>query len=52
MNGLCELINMLLNAPNSECALYVLLIDNSLEYTKLYPDGNMRIDTEDRLKVY
>ena len=59
MNGLCELLEMLLNftergliakaeeglktIPNSECALNALAIDNPVKYARLYLDGTMQM---------
>lgn len=40
--------------PGSECTLNALAIDESLEYAKLYLDGNMQmwIDAEDSLELW
>lgn len=40
--------------PNSEYALNALVIDNPVEYARLYLDGTMqiRIDAEDSLEVW
>ena len=40
--------------PGSECALNALAIDKTLEYARLYLDGNMQmwIDAEDSLEVW
>lgn len=40
--------------PSSECALNALAIDESLEYAKLYLDGNMQmwVDAEDSLELW
>ena len=38
--------------PGSDCALNALAIDETLEYARLYPDGNLQIwvDAEDTLE--
>ncbi len=40
--------------PGSECALNALAIDESLEYARLYLDGNMQmwINAEDSLELW
>ena len=40
--------------PGSECALNELVIDNPLEYARLYLDGTMQmwIDAEDSLELW
>ena len=40
--------------PGSECALNELVIDNPLEYARLYLDGNMQmwIDAEDSFELW
>ena len=40
--------------PSSDCALNALAIDESLEYVRLYLDGNMQmwVDAEDSLEIF
>ena len=40
--------------PGSDCALNALAIDEPLEYTKLYLDGNLQmwVDAEDSLELW
>ena len=40
--------------PCSECALNALAIDEPIEYTRLYLEGNMQmwVDAEDSLELY
>lgn len=40
--------------PGSECSLNALAIDNSLEYARLYLEGNMQmwVDAEDSLELW
>ena len=40
--------------PGSDCALNTLAIDESLEYAKLYLDGNLQmwVDAEDSLDIF
>ena len=40
--------------PGSDCALNALAIDDPLEYTRLYLDGNLQIwvDAEDSLEIF
>ena len=41
-------------APESDCALNALAIDDPLEYARLYLDGNLQIwvDAEDSLEIF
>ena len=40
--------------PGSDCALNALVIDEPLEYVRLYLDGNMQmwVDAEDSLEIF
>ena len=40
--------------PESDCALNALAIDDSLEYARLYLDGNLQmwVDAEDSLEIF
>ena len=40
--------------PGSDCALNALAIDASLEYARLYLDGNLQmwVDAEDSLEIF
>ena len=40
--------------PGSDCALNALVIDEPLEYVRLYLDGNMQmwVDAEDALEIF